>query len=102
MSRAIDVTNPRTGIVDTRIEALDLPALQAKASRLRAGQQKWTEIGLEGRKAAMLALCDAVDRHYDAIVDAARTEKIGDGKIFVSPVEQAIRIRTGETGDDAV
>ncbi|MEO1960816.1 MAG: P-II family nitrogen regulator, partial [Paracoccus sp. (in: a-proteobacteria)] len=29
-------------------------------------------------------------------------EKIGDGKIFVSPVEQAIRIRTGETGDDAV
>ena len=38
----------------------------------------------------------------DAIVSAARTDKIGDGKIFVSPVEQVIRIRTGETGEDAI
>jgi len=43
-----------------------------------------------------------VDTATEAIVSAARTDKIGDGKIFVSPVEQAIRIRTGETGDDAV
>ena len=43
-----------------------------------------------------------VDAAIDAIVKAARTGKIGDGKIFVTPVEQAIRIRTGETGDDAV
>ncbi len=45
---------------------------------------------------------DMVDAAVAAIVSAARTDKIGDGKIFVSPVEQAIRIRTGETGDDAV
>jgi nitrogen regulatory protein P-II 1 len=45
---------------------------------------------------------DMVDTAIQAIIAAARTEKIGDGKIFVSPVEQAIRIRTGETGDDAV
>ncbi|KIT17148.1 P-II family nitrogen regulator [Jannaschia aquimarina] len=45
---------------------------------------------------------DMVEAATDAIVDAARTEKIGDGKIFVSPVEQAIRIRTGESGDDAI
>ena len=45
---------------------------------------------------------DMVDQAVAAIVAAARTDKIGDGKIFVSPVEQAIRIRTGETGDDAV
>lgn len=45
---------------------------------------------------------DMVDTAIEAIVSAARTDKIGDGKIFVSPVEQAIRIRTGETGDDAV
>lgn len=38
----------------------------------------------------------------DAIVRAARTGKIGDGKIFVSPLEQVIRIRTGETGSNAV
>ena len=43
-----------------------------------------------------------VDAAIEAITTAARTDKIGDGKIFVSAVEQAIRIRTGETGDDAV
>ena len=45
---------------------------------------------------------DMVDTAIEAIISAARTDKIGDGKIFVSSVEQAIRIRTGETGDDAV
>ncbi|MGQ0566102.1 MAG: P-II family nitrogen regulator [Gemmobacter sp.] len=45
---------------------------------------------------------DMVEAAVQAIVAAARTDKIGDGKIFVYPVEQAIRIRTGETGDDAV
>jgi nitrogen regulatory protein P-II 1 len=45
---------------------------------------------------------DMVDAAIEAIISAARTDKIGDGKIFVSPVEQAIRIRTGETGDDAI
>jgi len=38
----------------------------------------------------------------DAIVKAARTGKIGDGKIFVTDVTQVLRIRTGETGEDAV
>lgn len=45
---------------------------------------------------------DQVESAIEAIVAAARTDKIGDGKIFVSPVEQAIRIRTGESGDDAL
>ena len=45
---------------------------------------------------------DQVDDAIAAIIDAAKTDKIGDGKIFVSPVEQAIRIRTGETGSDAL
>ena len=38
----------------------------------------------------------------DALVDAARTGRIGDGKIFVSPVEDAVRIRTGERGPNAI
>lgn len=45
---------------------------------------------------------DSVDTAIDAIVKAARTGKIGDGKIFVYPVEQVVRIRTGETGEAAV
>jgi nitrogen regulatory protein P-II 1 len=45
---------------------------------------------------------DQVDAAIEAIVDAAKTDKIGDGKIFVSSIEQAIRIRTGETGSDAI
>ena len=43
-----------------------------------------------------------VERAVEAIEQAARTGRIGDGKIFVSRVENAIRIRTGETGDDAL
>ena len=45
---------------------------------------------------------DQVDAAVEAIINAARTGKIGDGKIFVSTVEQAIRIRTGEENDDAL
>jgi len=45
---------------------------------------------------------DRLDSVTEAIVKAARTGKIGDGKIFVSPIEHAIRIRTGEQDDAAV
>jgi nitrogen regulatory protein P-II 1 len=44
----------------------------------------------------------ALDGAIDAIVKAARTGRIGDGKIFVTAVEQVIRIRTGETNEDAI
>jgi nitrogen regulatory protein P-II 1 len=43
-----------------------------------------------------------LDAAIDAVVRAARTGRIGDGKIFVTAVEQVIRIRTGETGNEAV
>jgi nitrogen regulatory protein P-II 1 len=45
---------------------------------------------------------DQVDAAVTAIIEAAKTDKIGDGKIFVSSIEQAIRIRTGESGEDAL
>ncbi len=45
---------------------------------------------------------DLLDQTIEAISKAANTGKIGDGKIFVSPLEQVIRIRTGETGDEAI
>jgi len=53
-------------------------------------------------KIEVVLAADQVDSAIEAIVEAAKTNKIGDGKIFVSPVEQAIRIRTGETGQDAL
>jgi len=43
-----------------------------------------------------------VDKTVEAIISAAKTGRIGDGKIFVSNIEQAIRIRTGERGGDAI
>jgi nitrogen regulatory protein P-II 1 len=43
-----------------------------------------------------------IERAVDVIVDASRTGEIGDGKIFVQPVEQVIRVRTGERGDAAI
>ena len=45
---------------------------------------------------------DQVESAIAAIIDAAKTDKIGDGKIFVSTIEQAIRIRTGESGPEAL
>ena len=45
---------------------------------------------------------DDVDRAVEAITSSAKTGRIGDGKIFVFDLNQAIRIRTGETGDQAV
>ncbi len=45
---------------------------------------------------------DMVEAAIEAIVEAAKTDKIGDGKIFVTPVEQVVRIRTGESGPEAI
>ena len=50
-----------------------------------------------------IAVTDAlVERAVDSIIKAANTGKIGDGKIFITPLEQVIRIRTGETGEQAI
>ncbi len=43
-----------------------------------------------------------LERAVEAIQQAAQTGRIGDGKIFITPVEEAIRVRTGERGDDAI
>jgi nitrogen regulatory protein PII len=45
---------------------------------------------------------DLVDRAIEAIIEAAKTGKVGDGKIFVTDLLQVYRIRTGETGDQAI
>ena len=50
----------------------------------------------------MVVTDDKLEATLTAILEAARTGEIGDGKIFVTPVEEAIRIRTGERGDTAI
>ncbi|MDR2884650.1 MAG: P-II family nitrogen regulator [Deferribacteraceae bacterium] len=53
-------------------------------------------------KLEIVVIDEMVQDVVDTIVNAARTGRIGDGKIFVLPVESVIRIRTGETGEDAI
>jgi nitrogen regulatory protein P-II 1 len=53
-------------------------------------------------KIEIIAKDDMVHQIITAISNAAKTGRIGDGKIFVTPIEEVIRIRTGETGEDAV
>ena len=61
------------------------------------------EVNLHKKVRMEIAVNDEfVDQTIDAIIAGARTGTIGDGKIFILPVENAIRIRTGETGDDAL
>lgn len=53
-------------------------------------------------KLEIAVAANVVESAIEAIIDAAQTGKIGDGKIFVSDIEQTIRIRTGETGEQAL
>ena len=53
-------------------------------------------------KVEVIVADSLVERAIDSIVKAARTGKIGDGKIFITAVEQVVRIRTGESGEAAV
>ncbi|MEE4203634.1 MAG: P-II family nitrogen regulator [Halieaceae bacterium] len=53
-------------------------------------------------KLEVAASSEQVDRIVDAILNSAATGKIGDGKVFVSDLEQVVRIRTGETGTEAL
>jgi nitrogen regulatory protein P-II 1 len=53
-------------------------------------------------KLEIVVMEEDVDRCVEVIISAARTGKIGDGKIFISNVEQVVRIRTGETDQDAI
>ena len=53
-------------------------------------------------KIEIVVAADRADQVVQKIREAANTDKIGDGKIFVLPVEEAVRVRTGETGTDAI
>lgn len=64
--------------------------------------QEFTVNLLEKMKIEIVVEDNFVDQVVNRISEAARTGKFGDGKIFVSPVERVVRIRTGETGEEAI
>ncbi len=98
-------------VVKTALEDLDHAGMTLTEVRGHGTQRGVTE-QWRGRtfaveyltkvKIELVVKDDEVDAILERIVDAARTGQVGDGKIFVSPVTQAIRIRTGETDDAAL
>ncbi len=97
--------------VKEALNALEVTGMTASEVKGYGRQQGHTELyrGAEyvvdfvpKIKLEIVVTDDKADAVIDAISEAARTGKIGDGKIFVSTVERAIRIRTGESGDEAV
>lgn len=86
MSRTLPVRNPRSGKPDYVIHPPSKETMALRCEELRAHQEKWLEIGLDGRIKAMLALCDAVERHRDAIIGAL-TADTGRYEMSVAEVE---------------
>lgn len=113
MTRILNSRNPRTGIADYSVPMLDKDVLATRCQDLRAAQRNWVAIGLSGRKSAMLALCDALDRHRNPIIAAlsqdtgryemsvAELEGVrGITKGRVASAEAALAAATGQSGSD--
>ncbi|HEV7469951.1 MAG: hypothetical protein JWP64_6147 [Pseudonocardia sp.] len=99
------------GDVKTALERLDVLGMTVSEVQGFGRQKGHTEV-YRGAEYAVdfvpkvrveVVVDDAIaDRVVDALVEAARTGKIGDGKVWVTPVEQIVRVRTGERGKDAL
>ena len=117
-----DVTVEKMSEIESRVDSMNFNELQDRRSFLvkeerqlmlaqdstqnpstiKKASNRLDEIRAELSVIQKVLLAVAGAATINAITEAAKTDKIGDGKIFVSNVEQAIRIRTGETGDDAI
>lgn len=98
-----DVRNKlaEAGIVGMTVEEAKGFGRQQGHTELYRGAEYKVEFRPKVKIEAVVA-DDKAELAIEAIIDAANTGKIGDGKIFVSAVEQSIRIRTGEVGNDAL
>jgi len=97
--------------VTTALKDLDVSGLTVSEVQGFGRQRGHTEVyrGSEYKvdfvpKVRVEVVCDAADadKIADVIADSARTGKIGDGKIWSTPVDRLMRVRTGELGDDAI
>jgi nitrogen regulatory protein P-II 1 len=105
------IRNEKLGEVKAALDAIKCPGLQVWEI-LGHGKQKGVTEQFRGRefkvdllpktKIEIVVHDDQVKKIVDTIIKIANTNKMGDGKIFISSIETAIRIRTGETGEGAV
>ena len=92
----------------TKIQVLGMTVTECKGFGRQKGHKEqyrgaeYTVDFLPKTKLEVVVTDGQVQAAIDAIVAGARTGKIGDGKIFVSNLENVVRIRTGESGDDAI
>ncbi len=96
----------KTGLADIGIEGMTVTEVkgfgrQKGHTEIYRGSE-YTVDFLPKIKLEVVVSDDVLDKAVEAIIRTAKTGKIGDGKIFILPVEQAIRIRTEEQGDRAV
>ncbi|MDT8404586.1 P-II family nitrogen regulator [Sulfuriflexus sp.] len=98
-----DVREALSGIGITGMTAIEVKGFgrQKGHTELYRGAEYVVDF-LPKVKLDMVVSEDQVERCIETITEAARTGKIGDGKIFVTNVEQVVRIRTGETGPEAI
>ena len=112
MKKIVAIIRPeRVGAVRKALETIECPGLtiiqvdghgnqRGTIQKIRGMEYK---VGLLPKTKIELVVKDGnVHKAVAAIRESARTGQIGDGKIFVSPIEEVIRIRTGETGENAL
>jgi nitrogen regulatory protein P-II 1 len=97
--------------VTEALHALDVNGITISEARGQGRQRGHTEVYRGGEynvdfvpkvEVKVLTSDDMAEKVANTIIDASRTGKIGDGKLWIQPVEMAVRIRTGEIGDDAL
>jgi len=93
------------------LHTLDVNGITISEARGQGRQRGHTEVYRGGEynvdfvpkvELKVLTTNDMAEKVANAIIDASRTGKIGDGKLWIQPVEMAVRIRTGEIGEDAI
>ena len=112
MKLVVAVIKPhQVEVVTDALHAIDINGITITEARGHGRQRGHTEVYRGGEynvtfipkiEFKVLVTDDQLEKVVTTIADAARTGKIGDGKLWVQPVETAMRIRTGEVGDDAI
>lgn len=104
--RTESLDNVKKALDELGIKGMTISDVKGRGQQ-RGITQRWrgTEYKIDflpKTKIEIVAKSEDVDKIIDRIVESARTGNFGDGKIFVMPIEEAIRIRTGEKGENAI